>query len=187
MNIAKTITIKQVSEDKTDKNGRTYRTITVETSDIIKVQDEATGKVLDTVGNKKTAVLTTYEKRYLDDQPDNLWGREEGTILLGDIVTMAVEAYAIEDRMVNKYTCVVLGNSSDPNTWMHQIFSTFRSNGHRCLGDPTPTNVDQTTGEILDEKNLELTDEVPGKEEVEEPVPSTEDSAKKKTAVKDNF
>lgn len=181
MNIAKTITIKEVSDNKTDKNGRTYRTVTVETSDVVKVIDEATGKTVETVGNQRTAVLTTYEKRYLDDKPDNLWGREEGTVLLGDIVTMAVEAYPIDDRMVNKYTTVVLGNSSDPNTWMHQIFSTFRSNGHRCLGDPTPENVDPETGEIKVPQNkaeLELDDTVPG-EEVNDAIPSAEETTKK--------
>lgn len=190
MNISKTIAIQSVSDDKLDKNGRTYRVVTVETSDVIKVQDVDTGLMVDTVGNRRTAAITTYEKRYLDDQPDNLWGREAGTRLLGDIVTMAVEAYPIEDRMVNKYTTVVLGNSADPNTWMHQIFSTFRSNGHRCLGDPTPTNVDPDTG-VVDtsqpDPSLEVDSAVAG-EEVGD-IPTAEETVKtrKEKAVQDNF
>jgi len=182
MRIARTVTITKISEDKQDKNGRLFRNITVETSDVVKVYNEDIQKEVTTVGNKKTASFTTYEKSYLNDGPDKFWGLEEGTILLGDIVTMAVEAYSIEERMVNKYTTVVLADSSDASTWLMQIFSTFRSNKHRCLGDVTPENVDPNTGEIINPtKELDL-DTIQA--ETEETVATTEGEDKSKDGKK---
>lgn len=177
MKTAKTVVIEQVSEVLADKNGRAYKKITLATPDEIRMYNEDTGEIVKVVGNRKTAVVTSYEKTYLNDEPDMLWNKDVGTNLLGDVVTMPVaEEYKIDENTVNKYTCFVNGDSSDAVLWFQAIKKAFRNNGHPVIGDEVEGD-ETAVEEKPTKKRAPRKPKAPAVEQKETPEPEPEPSS----------
>ena len=134
----KTMTVVAVSEVKTDKNDRSYKTVALRNQTKVNVVDPETGEIFTAHVPAKTAKINAYEESYLDGTPSFLYDLEEGAKVLGKIVTREVEEYEIVNekgaRAVRSYSTPVFGNSDQPD-WDLNITKAFRSAGHPLPGD----------------------------------------------------
>ena len=142
--------VKKVAESKvkSDKNGRAYKTCTFSKLTKREVIVPGVGKILVDDQARETSV-NLYEERYLDNKMDYGFNTPVNTAtesyLLGDIVTRKVAPYAINsvdrttgevtERMVDTFTTVVFGDTSDAAAFEAIIRNTFKSRGHQVASD----------------------------------------------------
>ena len=138
--VSKLLTVTGV-EEKKDKNGLNYKTISVSTASERDVVDEETGEVFKVPVKSKKSSFNVFEHNYLElsalrDElgvakfkdipkerlseiaPDFGYQLEIGKKVEGDIITRRVVPYSIEredgkTQIANTYTCVVLGNTTE--------------------------------------------------------------------------
>ena len=141
MKTSKLLRVLEVSEEKKDKNGLPYKTITFTTPDKVRVKDLLTDKVSVVNTKSKTRVLNLFKYNYLevsaiakekevevkklkqedlkDVSPDFGYDLQVGHQVEGSIETRPVLSYEIvnqetgEIRIAHFYTTVVLGNTED--------------------------------------------------------------------------
>jgi len=159
----KVIRVTKVSEVKQDNGAkqehRNYKTISFSTPSVEAVPDGFGGVIQAAVKPRETSI-NVYEKSYLDNKMEFGYDAKVGDAFLGDIVTRMVTPYAIpsnkegeEDKIVNAYTTIVLGDTSSPN-WESIVKATFRAKGHE-LRTPAPTNFSIARDSEADLANFE--------------------------------
>jgi len=149
-----------ISDEKTDKNGMPYVTVSVSQPSRKRITDEATGESYIVKTKARSTAFNAWKHSYLevagiakdlgkeiealkpneyaDAKPDFAYTLEEGDRVEGDIITREVEPYSIvneetgEEREVDTYSCAVLGNTSDAS-FKNLIKQTFNRNGHEVL------------------------------------------------------
>ena len=151
------LTVLNVSEEKQDKNNRTFKTITFSSSQFKKVLDPDTGKEVLAKIKGKQGTSNFYEKSYLDNKEDFLYDSKEGDIILGKIVTETVEPYTIGDNRVNIYTMVIIGNDTE-SIWNNKVEDSFKRADHLI-----ENNIQKVVNNEIKVKNIDLI----GKEEIE--------------------
>lgn len=119
-------------ELRTDKQGREYALITFEKSTDKKVR-LPNGKVIVAKGQTTQGKIVAYDEPYLQNvDHDPNFDLKTGEYVLGDIVKRKVQPYTIESndgesRVVDTYQCVVLGDTTEEETFELEVERTFRS------------------------------------------------------------
>lgn len=132
MNNPNVLTVVSVSNVKKDKNKRSFKTIKVRTSDKKSFINDDGVKVTAKI-QPKIGTINSWEESYLDGNQEFTYEFAEGEVILGDVVTLQVEPYEIpnqqtgEIRTVNRFSCVVLGDSTAPS-WNSDVAKVFASN-----------------------------------------------------------
>lgn len=119
-----------------DKAGRNFKTITLTCTTFTQMVHPVTGATVNALGNSTTQTLNAWESG-VDSPYNHLYNANEGTAVVGTLVTRDVEAYQIEDnvagnlmlRDVNTYTCFV-PSTPDAANFESAVRSAFRWNGH---------------------------------------------------------
>jgi hypothetical protein len=140
----KTMKVIAVSDVKQDKNGRDYKVVTLSNPSVVTMMDVETGELITAKVPPLKSKVTAYKETYLDDTPSFLWDAVEGETVLGSVVTRKVPVYDISDgdvsRKVETYTCAVVANSDDSETWEVAIEKAFKNNGHPLNAEDAQTS-----------------------------------------------
>lgn len=174
MKISKSLTVINVSEPIADKNGINYKQITVMTASQKLVFNEVGQAVVMRVVPKK-GTFNAWEHSYaemlniarkkgveLSDltkedlkgiAPDFAYSLKPGEKLLGDVIQRKVEAYNVpssdgEERTVDLYSCVVLGNTAEEDQFEAEVARTFKRNGRPIQKDTIPMFKIPTTSAV---------------------------------------
>lgn len=119
-----------ISEVKTDKNDREYKTIQVTKVEHKEIVNPLNGQKTIAIGNKRTSAFNAYKENYLGNM-DLGWESKKGEVLLGDLVTRKTTDYIIETadgiKTVNSATVVVIGDSEDTVTFEKNVVRAFNS------------------------------------------------------------
>jgi hypothetical protein len=132
MNNSNVLIVVGVSDVKTDKNKRNFKTLSLATPDKKEVTIPGGKTVLAKI-QPKIGKINVWEENYLNNTADYGYDLKEGDAILGDVVTQKVEAYEIpnpktgEVYTVNTYSCVVLGDSASAS-WASAVSKAFTSN-----------------------------------------------------------
>jgi len=107
------------TEIKTDKNGREYNLVSVETPSKVATLSATGEKIAVKVKNRASA-FTAYKESYLNDKPEFGWDLVKGDHIAGNLETRQVLPYDIEGtdgtiREANSYTAIVLGDTDSPS------------------------------------------------------------------------
>ena len=126
------------SEVKQDKNGKNFKVVTFSQPQRKFVDVPGVGKVAVNALARETSI-NLYEKPYYSDgranqKPDAGYSEPVGEFFVGNIETRLVVPYQIngEGRMLNSYSCVILGDNTSP-MWNTLIESAFKRHGHQIL------------------------------------------------------
>lgn len=144
---------------KNDKNGRTYRTVTVEQLGALEIiEDDVLGEIT-VEGKTLTTRFNAYEESYLDQKPEIGWNQpvfdkanpKGGGALLGAIIQKKVQPYEIplkdelgvetgEFRTVDTYKTVVFADSRNEELFQLEIEKAFRAAGHELVASKSEEN-----------------------------------------------
>lgn len=160
MSKSRLLTVTSISEEKEDKNGFPYVTISVSQATKKLTTDIATGEEIVVKSPARTTAFNAWKHSYLgvanvasekgveiedlklediaDVEPDFAYTLEVGDKVEGDICTREVEPYSImvgdEEREVDIYSCAVLGCTTDPSFEI-TVKRTFERNNHLIVED----------------------------------------------------
>ena len=125
-------TVINISEDKQDKNGTTFRTIRVQGLSL--VEEVHGGIVMQVKTRGKEVSINQYETSYLDGKPDPFFDAQVGDHVAVEIWRAEnLESYEItnpesgEIREVNSYTFGLVRGSGSPEAYL-------KNQGHRFAG-----------------------------------------------------
>ena len=125
-----------IGEEREDKNGRTYKNISVRSSGITEFVDESTGEVLQVYSKPKTTTIRAYEKQYLDNLPHYLYDVPVGANVMGNIERRNVVPYEINTaegpKIVNRYTTFIEASQEDPD-YEEIVAKAFENAGHELI------------------------------------------------------
>ena len=107
--------VTNVSDNKVDKNNREYKVITLTTPEYHHCIDKFQKLTLALKAEKQYAKLTAWKEPYVSEHEDFGYSLQLEDKILGSIVTMQVEPYSINERIVEQYTTIVLGDSTKSN------------------------------------------------------------------------
>lgn len=144
------LTVSNVSEVKSDKNGKDYKVVefsTPNTKDVngLKVRVQP-----------KTSSKTFWEESYLDNKMQFGYDFIKGDLVEGNVVTREVAEYEIqvsneEVRQVTSYTAVVFGDTFDPSFEI-EIQKAFKAAGHEISEVKTKqTSIPVASSTVKDE------------------------------------
>ena len=127
-----------------DKNGRTYKRITISaTPGSDQYVNPATGEVHQVLAPSKTVRAIGYKVPYLYDAddsnaiPDYLWAAEPGMVIEGKIVRKEVIPYEIDGNSRNYATVFVQGETSDEVSFSLNTRHAFERSGRTLIADAT--------------------------------------------------
>lgn len=153
-----------ISDEKKDKNNRTYKSITLESPNVQRYVDESTGEEITVHGRPKRTTINAYERQYLDDAPHYLYNNQIGDIVYGSIVTRSVEPYNIPTkngvRTVDRYTAFVEEIESSEE-FESIVRSTFENEGHPLLFTVKEQNEENEEESVVEQETEEEDDKVP--------------------------
>lgn len=158
------VTITAVSEERTDKNGRKYVNMLLEQKVVVECMDPETGEVFMASGRPVQTIRNAYERSYLNDNPDYLWGKETGTRVPGSIVKRKVHPYEIGQRVVDHYTTFVEASPSDEN-FEEEVARAFKDAGHPIGKDILIESIETEAEEVKADEPTETSNEPEASEE----------------------
>lgn len=163
MKISKNLTVVAIAAPVTDKNGIAYKQITVSTASQKLTFNEVGQATISRIMPRK-GTFNAWEKNYPEMlnlarkkgvemeeltqedlksvSADFAYDLKVNDKLLGDVVTRKVEPYEVpnndgEVRVVDTYSCVVLGDTSDEESFEAAIKTTFQRNGRKLVSKDT--------------------------------------------------
>jgi hypothetical protein len=145
------LTVVAVSDSRTDKNGKTYRMVTLQNPVYKTTVDPSTGEIRTILTPALKASHTAYDESYLDGTPEWLCSAKPGDLVEGRVEKRAVEQYEFtgrdgDQRLANSYTSVVFGDTTQAN-WEDLVKAAFERNGHKLAESVIPAKrVDITAG-----------------------------------------
>jgi len=152
------LTVTRLGEIKQDKNTRNYRQVFMQGPGVEYIT-LPNGKTIEAKTAVKETSINAYEQSYLDDKPEFAWNLKPGDMVLGSIATRAVEPYAIptpegEDRIVDTYSRIVFGDTSNAAAYEAAVNREFKAQGHEVVSNDIPqaartVTVDTETGELF--------------------------------------
>lgn len=172
------VKIVAVSEERTDKNGRIFKLITVSSATNKEVTDPATGEIFFAVGKPKKTTIVAYQKSYLDDAPHYLYDLPVGTRVNGNIVTKTVEPYTIDTangpKELTRYTTFVEAEVEDFD-YDEIVEKIFENAGHTIVAK---AHAEKVVPVVSQEDAFEDSEEEAQQPEAENKVPvmSNDDS-----------
>ena len=125
---AKFVEVVNVSDIKTDKNGRDYKIIAISQTEKEEVEP---GIWAD--GKTRTTSFIAYKESNLDGKPEEGWNWKKGDKKLGSIETREVEPYTINEKVVDTYTCFIFGDTRK-ETFEKDVKNTFAYKKHPLKG-----------------------------------------------------
>jgi hypothetical protein len=151
----KTLRVISVSEEKTGKRNKVYKTIKLEQPNVHQMLDPlGSGNMIFVKGKPKIATINPGKNSFLEQDAEGNpigpseygWDFKEGEFIQGSAVTRLVKPYPIGDRMVNTDTVAVFADSSNPEEFEIEVQRAFRARG-RDLINSAPIGVAVTTAE----------------------------------------
>ena len=134
----KTLKCVKRKEKCVDKNGKEYVHLEFKNFSFEEGFDPITGEVYHVqILPDKVGVLIQYHESYTSTgRADVASDVQEGQYVAGEVLTRdVVPYYTDKGTLVNYYTCVVLGDSRDPN-WNKKIEDSFKRNGRVLIAKP---------------------------------------------------
>lgn len=130
--MAKYMTVVAISDEKEDKNGRSYKRVTLKNLDIVSIVDPETGEIISVKVQPKLGNVNAYAESYLNGLPSFLFDAKVGEKVLGNVESRMVKPYEIERDgevlTIDKYSTPVFGNT-DEDTWESLVKAAFKNNG----------------------------------------------------------
>lgn len=143
--------IVNVSEDKTDKSGNTYRTIKIQATPAVTRTNPFTKQEEVCPGTARVFTVNAWQTG-VDSPWNHIYSMPEGTPVLGTQVKLDVQPYEIDGNTFTTAT-VLVPDTEDSPTWSRSLDTVLRWDNFTPAGSFTPPIdvIEETATEEVEE------------------------------------